>query len=182
MNRAIQRIAKYGAAAAASVALTIGSIGAVHAQAAPAVQPAAAQASAAAWTPVDSARLGQARGGFSTSTGLELSLGIERTVSLNGDLITRSTVQVADVRAMTAEQASAVQDAFSSVNLVQNGAKNTIDSRSLVPGTFVQNTLNDQMIGTRTVISTTVNSAGMMKELNFMSSVRDASLNALGGR
>ncbi|MBC7505531.1 MAG: hypothetical protein H7267_07395 [Sandarakinorhabdus sp.] len=134
------------------------------------------------WIAVDGRRLSRARGGFSTAGGLELSLGIERTVSVNGDLVSRSTIQVADLRAMNPEQAQAVKTAFSSVNLIQNGVKNAIDPGSLAPGTFVQNTLNDQMIGTRTVISTTVNSAGLMKELNFMSSVKDASLNALGGR
>lgn len=134
------------------------------------------------WIAVDGRRLSRARGGFSTAGGLELSLGIERTVSVNGDLVSRSTVQIADLRAMNSEQAQAVTNAFSSVTLVQNGVKNAIDPGSLAPGTFVQNTLNDQMIGTRTVISTTVNSAGLMKEFNFMSSVKDASLNALGGR
>lgn len=132
------------------------------------------------WAPVDSARLGQARGGFSTPGGLELSLGIERIVSLNGDVVSRSTIQIADVRGMSADHAKAVNEAFSSVSLVQNGARNSIDPGSMAPGTFVQNTLNDQMIGTRTVITTTVNSAALMKELNFMSSVREASVNALG--
>ena len=134
------------------------------------------------WIAVDGRRLSRARGGFSTAGGLELSLGIERSVSVNGDLVSRSTVQIADLRAMNPEQAQAVKTAFSSVTVIQNGVKNAIDPGSLAPGTFVQNTLNDQMIGTRTVISTTVNSAGLMKELNFMSSVKDASLNALGGR
>lgn len=134
------------------------------------------------WMAVDDHRLAKARGGFSTVSGLELSLGIERTVSLNGDLVSRSTIQIADLRSMNLEQAQAIKNAFSSVSLVQNGVKNAFDPGSVAAGTFVQNTLNDQMIGTRTVISTTVNSAGLMKELNFMSSVKDASVNALGGR
>lgn len=134
------------------------------------------------WIPVAPARLDRSRGGFSASPSLQLSLGIERTVTVNGELISRSIVQVPDLRAMSAEQASALRQAFSAVELVQNGAKNTLANSNLTPGTFVQNTLNDQVIGTRTVISTTVNSAAMMKELNFMSSVRDASVYALGGK
>jgi hypothetical protein len=133
------------------------------------------------WKPVSQARLGAARGGFSTAGGLELSLGIERTVSINGVLSVRSSFYIADLRSIGKTQAEALTKALSETNLSQSGRLNSAAAQGLLPGTFVQNSLNDQAIETRTVISTAVNSAGMMKEINFMSSVRDASINALGG-
>jgi hypothetical protein len=45
----------------------------------------------------------------------------------------------------------------------------------------VQNTLNGQTIGTQTVISANVNSASLMKDLNFNAGLRDAGIRAIPG-
>lgn len=125
------------------------------------------------WTPVPASQLEQARGGFTTPAGLQLSLGIERMVLLNGEIVSRSSLQIADMRAITPAEAESARAALGATNLVQNGAGNVFATSGLA-GTFIQNSLNDQTIASHTVISSTVNSGSMMTGLNFNESVRDA--------
>lgn len=78
----------------------------------------------AGWVPVDEGVLDQARGGFTVGPGLQLTLGIEREVSINGDVVSRTSVQLADISRLGAEQAQQASDALSAVKLVQNGRDN----------------------------------------------------------
>ena len=135
------------------------------------------------WRPVDDAHLASMRGGFVTPSGLMLSLGIERSVSINGALVAQTSFNISDVRAISSSEAGALRDAMQPV-VTQRGAGNLLPSSlgQLGPGNVVQNSLNDQVIGTRTVISTAINSGSVLKEINFMSSVRDASTGALAPR
>lgn len=130
------------------------------------------------WEPVGADQLDQARGGFTTPAGLELSLGIERLVTINGDVVARTSVQIADIRAISGAEALKAREALSATALVQNGAGNFFTGDS-VTGTFIQNSLNDQVIRSQTVISSTVNSTSIMKDLNFNQSVRDAAIQAI---
>ncbi len=137
----------------------------------------AAQAAPAGWVAVDGATLEQARGGFTTPGGLAVSLGIERLVSINGELVSRTSFQIADVGKLDAEQARQTSAALSAVKLIQNGGANMVTtgfSGDTLAGTVIQNTLNDQHIESRTVINASVNSIGLLKTLNFHGNVSDA--------
>ena len=60
-----------------------------------------AAASQDGWEPVSAERLDETRGGFTTPAGLEVSLGIQRLVTINGDIVAKTTLQIADIRAIT---------------------------------------------------------------------------------
>lgn len=131
------------------------------------------------WTPVEAGVLDKMRGGFITVTGLEVSLGIERLVTLNGNVVAHTRLEIADVARLTEQQARQAHEALSSVNVVQSGHDN-IAAQALASGlagngaTLVQNSLNGQQIDTRTVINSSVNSNGLLTSLNFLGSVGDA--------
>ncbi|MGZ8289999.1 MAG: hypothetical protein ACXWVG_14640 [Telluria sp.] len=138
-----------------------------------------AAASQDGWVPVSAEVLDDTRGGFTTPTGLEVSLGIQRIVTINGDVVAQTSLQIADIRAMTGAEALNAQEALSATTLVQNGTGNVFTGEG-ISGTFIQNSLSDQIIRTQTVISSTVNSSSLLKDLNFNQSVRDAALQGIG--
>jgi hypothetical protein len=162
-------------AAATWAAPTLADTGATGVTAASAAT--AMPAAAAGWTAVDDADLDLARGGFTTGNGLMVSLGIDRLVSINGEVVARSRIDVADLSRIDARQAQQTSEALSSVKLVQNGGGNIYragEIGSALGGIIVQNSLNNQVIRTDTVISSTVNSAGLLSALNFQRSLQDA--------
>lgn len=137
----------------------------------------------AGWVPVDEGVLDQARGGFAVGSGLELTLGIEREVSINGNVVSRTSLQLTDISRLSAEQAQQVSDALSAVKLVQNGRDNFYVgamSTQILGGTVIQNSLNDQLIRTHTVIHSSVNSMALLTTLNFHGSLGDAITRAAG--
>lgn len=137
------------------------------------------------WPPVNDAQLDRMRGGFDTAGGLTVALGIERLVSINGDIIARTSVAIADLNHLSVEQARQTRDALSSVKLIQNGSDNIYqagDASRVIGGVVIQNTLNDQLIRSQTVISSTVNSASLLKTLNFQGSLSDALTSAVSAR
>jgi hypothetical protein len=151
----------------------------------PAEAAVAATASGLLWACVDDGVLDGARGGFTRSDGLMVSLGIDRLVSINGDVVARSRIDIADLGRLNADQARQTSDALSSVKLVQNGDANiyrTGDLSAALGGIVVQNSLNDQAIRTETVIRSTVNSAGLLNTLHFQSTLQDALARAVGTR
>jgi hypothetical protein len=134
-------------------------------------------AAPAAWIAVDSATLARHRGGLSTPAGLHVSLGVERLVSINGQLLSRTSFQIADIGMLGVEQARQTSAALSEVKLIQNGGDNMMlagFSSDMLAGTVIQNTLSDQRIDSRTVISASVNSVGLLKTINFQGSLSDA--------
>jgi len=145
-----------------------------------------------AWRAVDASELDAARGGFQLPSGLAVGLGIERSVAVNGELVTQTRFAIADVRNLTAQQAAVARDAMSSLQLVQNGRATSVDPLSpsmagaaLPPGlgaTIVQNSLDNQRIQSQTVIDASVNSLDGYKSLNFSSSVLNALARAATGR
>ena len=142
-----------------------------------------AQASPPGWTPVDSAMLDTLRGGFTVAGGLQVSLGIERLVTINGEVVSRTSVQLADLGRMNAEQARETSAALSAVKLIQNGSDNIYTagfSSDTLGGTVIQNTLDGQRIESSTIINSTVNSIGLLKTMNFSGNVSDAIARAAG--
>ncbi|MEO8407109.1 MAG: hypothetical protein ABI476_01600 [Oxalobacteraceae bacterium] len=126
--------------------------------------------------------LDQMRGGFDTGSGLLVSFGIQRAVYINGNLVTTTSFHIPDVSKVTSAQAAMLGSAAGTVNVVQNGPGNTIQSGALsqaVAGTVIQNSLNNQHIQNLTIIDTTTNSLGMLKSLNSQSALKDALSNSL---
>ena len=136
----------------------------------------------AGWRLVGSATLDRTRGGFTTAAGLSLSLGIERMVSINGEVVSHTNFQIADVGNISSGEARRAHDAINSATLVQNGANNFVvgDPLSASRGTFVQNSLNGQTISSQTIISSSVNSMSLLKDLNFQGALRDATIRGIG--
>lgn len=133
--------------------------------------------------PVAAATLDAARGGFEVAGGLALSLGIERVVSVNGEIMARTNIAIPDLAAMTAEQARLTQDALGAARMIQIGGNNYAAADLNLPNgaTLVQNTLSGQDIRTATTISSTVNSMSLIKDINFQSTIRDAVIRSPGG-
>ncbi|WP_426100277.1 hypothetical protein [Massilia sp. TSP1-1-2] len=138
---------------------------------------AAAQAAPAGWIAVDSATLERSRGGFITAGGLTVSLGIERLVSINGSVVSRTSFHIADIGRLDAEQARQTGATLSAIKLIQNGGDNMMLaglSNDTLSGMVIQNTLNDQRIDSKTIINASVNSIGLLKTINFNGNVSEA--------
>lgn len=137
----------------------------------------------AGWQLVASAALDNVRGGFTTPEGLSLSLGIDRMVSINGEVVSHINFQIANLSNITSDEARQARAALNTVQLVQNGANNFAfgDPLAAGRGTIVQNSLDGQAIGTQTIINSSVNSMSLIKDMNFQASLRDAGIQAIGG-
>ena len=138
-----------------------------------------------AWLTVSNKRLDKMRGGFDLGLGMMVSFGISRATYVNQELVTSLTLQLGNLSKLTAQQA---QNLSQQINMqpqvIQNGSGNVVDSGALnLPlGTYVQNTLNNQVLRTQTVIDITTNGLSMLKNSNFQTTVQDAITNALGRR
>jgi len=132
--------------------------------------------------PVDADALDRTRGGFEVAGGLSLSLGIERVVSVNGEILARTNIAIPDLSAMTADQARLTQDALGAAHMIQIGGNNYAAADLNLPNgaTLIQNTLNGQDIRTATTITSTVNSMSLLKDLNFQNTIRDAVVRSPG--
>ena len=142
---------------------------------------------AAAFDPscaVDQETLDAARGGFLTGDGLMVNLGLERMVSINGNVVERSELQLGDVGKLARGEASLSSEAVGQLRLIQNGDVRTVtgNAQNLLGGTVIQNSLNDQMIRNQTSINATVNTAGMLRALNFGTSLNNALSTAVAPR
>ena len=115
--------------------------------------------------------LDQMRGGFFSDTGLRVSLGIERSVLINGKVETSSTLTIPDLQLFsgTGMQATLTGPAFS---LVQNGPGNTftLAPNAIAFGTVVQNTLDNQAIAGLTKINASVSNLGLVRFMDLTSS------------
>jgi hypothetical protein len=125
---------------------------------------------------VDSATLDEARGGFLGDDGLIVNLGLERLVSINGNVVERTQLQLGDVGKLARGETSLSTQAVGELRLIQNGDVRMMagNAQNLLGGTIIQNSLNDQMIKNQTSINATVNTAGMLRALNFGTSLNNA--------
>jgi hypothetical protein len=132
--------------------------------------------------PVANARLATVRGGFDLGGGLEASLGIERAVYIDGNLVTYTSVNIPDLAHVTTQQAMALASALSTVN-VQSGPGNTFDPSSLgktTAATVIQNTLNNQVIRNITTLNVGVNTLGAFRDEGMQQALQAAQIQALG--
>lgn len=136
--------------------------------------PACGADAAGDWVPVADAALSDMRGGFITTGGLEVALGIERIVSINGEEVSRVTL-------FALGAAGTSFNAGDSARLIQQGGNNVFGGMLDQAGaTFVQNSLNNQAIRTDTLISANVNSAGLLREMNVNHAMSLAAITAAG--
>ncbi|WP_229218330.1 hypothetical protein [Rugamonas apoptosis] len=134
------------------------------------------------WVAVDDSRLEAARGGLDAGNGLILSLGVERLVSINGNVVASSNFTLSDVGKVVAGHGALAGDALAALTLVQNGAGNVFDATltgQAAGALVIQNSASDQLIRSQTTISTVVNSLSLLKSLNFEGGLRDALSNAV---
>lgn len=125
--------------------------------------------------------LDRMRGGFVLEDAdLEISLGIERAVSINGELITTTRL---DIPSLTPEGASqAIVSIGTLGTIVQNGSGNSVANMEALlnsPIFFVQNSMDNQAIQTMTVINATVSNLDLQQSLAISSSISQAVLNSL---
>ena len=146
-----------------------------------------ASAAPQGWNAVEPATLDRLRGGLAGPGTLMVSLGIERLVSINGEVVARTSFHLADMASLSVEQARQTSAALSGVKLIQNGSDNIVQAAfaegamsDALSGTIIQNTLSDQQIESRTVINSSVNSLGLLKTINFNASVSDAIMRGAG--
>ena len=133
---------------------------------------------------VDSATLDATRGGFLTADGLVVTLGLERLVSINGNVIERTQMQLGDIGKLARGEGTLARDALGELRLIQNGDVRTMagNAQNLLGGTVIQNSLNDQVIKNQTSINATVNTAGMLRALNFGTNLNNALSTAVAPR
>jgi len=137
------------------------------------------------WKAVSNDQLDTLRGGFETGNGMTVSFGLVRTVTINGDVVNRTSFNLPDVSKISAEQARAVSAAIAETSVVQNGSGNVVSDSvrsQLAGGTLIQNSLNNQTIQTLTVINAGVNSLGLFKSLNLQNALKDSLFGSLGSR
>ncbi len=103
-----------------------------------------------------------ARGGFTTASGVAVSLGIERIVTVDGQVVARSDMRLGDLGRLVSGQAAAP----AADNLT----------------TVVQNSLNDRAIGTATIIHASVAAQGLLQTMHFQSTLANAINAAAAGR
>ena len=135
-------------------------------------------------TVLDDAVMDGLRGGFETPGGLMLSFGIERLVYINGELLSTTSLNVADLGTLVGGSAEAAKalTVGSTVGLIQNGPNNTFDASMISSGAFatvIQNTLNDQTILSVTTINATVNSMDMLQANRIGDSLKSTVNSAL---
>lgn len=139
------------------------------------------------WVSVSDHYLDTLRGGFDIGQRLRLSFGIERSVTINGQLVSQVQFNLPDVTRIQADTAKSVSDALAAAGIVlQNGPGNQVANNTGIAGTtaplVIQNSLNDQSISSRTVINTSVNSMSLFKAGNFQIGLKDALLGSLLNR
>lgn len=126
---------------------------------------------------VESSTLDGYRGGFTTDSGLTVTLGLERIVTINGNVAEQTQVNFGDLGRLASGQATLSPDALGQLRLIQNGAGSDFAVQmgsNALGGTVIQNTLNDQLIRSQTIINATVNAGGMLQALNFQSTLANA--------
>lgn len=122
---------------------------------------------------LDDAMLDAFRGGFDMGNGLRISFGIMRSISINGELVSRTGFNFPDLKSMTPAQANHTVNTAEQVRVILP---------ELTGAAIVQNSLNNQRISTLTEINTAVNSMALIKSMNASSTLQDALLGSVGVR
>jgi len=119
--------------------------------------PAMAQGPPEGWTAAPDERLEEARGGFENASGLLVALGVERMVEVNGVVVARNRVELADVARLASSP----------------------DAGAALAPMLVQNNASGQLIRSLTTIDLTVNALSTLKGLNLEGNLRQALSNVI---
>lgn len=133
---------------------------------------------------VDPAVLDAVRGGFAYGDNLLVTLGIDRLVQVNGNIVEQHSVQFGDVGKLASGQVQLSGDALGT-RLIQNGQPAGMVFElpgGALGGTVIQNSLNDQLISNQTTIRASVNNAGVLQTMNFNASLSQALNHAISPR
>ena len=126
--------------------------------------------------PVSEKVLDRMRGGFqSDPNGPMMSFGIQRSVYINGQLVSSTVLTIPNLLQLTNNPSNAF-------TLVQNGGGNAMTTHpSLLPPlmTVIQNSLDHQTIQNQTVINATVAALSLNRALALGNAVTQANLNAI---
>lgn len=124
------------------------------------------------------------RGGFVTDSGLAVSLGLERIVTINGNVADSSRIDFGDLGSLAAGRTTLPADAANQLRIIQNGggAIGVDFGPSALGGTVIQNSLNNQLINNATIINASVEARGMLQTMNFQNTLSNALNTAVNGR
>ncbi len=130
---------------------------------------------------LDTHSLDEVRGGFEMpGSGLKFSIGIERAVFINGNLVTTQVLVAKDLQQATGGGAAGAIPAAGAVAVIQNGPGNSIGQISPnLAGTVIQNTLNDQKIQSVTTINASVNSLQAVRAMSVQNAVQTGIISSL---
>lgn len=130
--------------------------------------------------------LDEIRGGFELEgSSLKFSIGIERAVFINGNLVATTVLVPKDIQQATnsANVTNAVPGiSTSTLGVIQNGPGNNISTQQIgqnVAGTVIQNTLNDQKIQNVTTINATVNSMQTLRTMSLHNTIQTGIVGSL---
>lgn len=119
---------------------------------------------------ISDGELGAMRGGIDTSSGAMISFGIERAVFVDGILQTVNTLNLPQLNSMF-NQALSDQMKTNLITFVRNGSGNVSSLNDLqlnIPN-VVQNSLDQKVIDTYTIINATIPNISSFRNMNISS-------------
>jgi hypothetical protein len=132
---------------------------------------------------VSPAVLDASRGGFTTPSGLSVTLGIERIVTVDGQVAARSELRLGDLGRLAAGTAPPPALAAVQSTLGPDGGGLTVRLGAMADGaTVIQNSLDGQAIANATIIHATVGTRGMLQAMHFQTTLANALNAAVTGR
>ena len=127
-------------------------------------------------TPVSEAVLDGMRGGFQRDpTGPIMSFGIERSVSLNGHLVSSTVLNIPDLTQFASNSSH-------TFTLIQTGGGNALTPHMSSLPTFmtaIQNSLDNQTLQNQTVINATVAALSLARSLALGNALSQATVDAI---
>lgn len=136
------------------------------------------------WMAVSDRALDRMRGGFDLGLGAGLlaRFGITRTLEINGDLVTQTTLNFDSGTKLTPAQTAQVSSQVAELGIVQNGPGNVYQPASGGSGLaiVIQNSKDNQHIVNRTVIDATSNAGRMIKNMNTRRTLNDSLARTVG--
>ena len=126
---------------------------------------------------LDTSALDEVRGGFELEgSSLKFTIGIERAVYINGNLVATNVLNLKDLQSTVGgtSVAGALPVAPSSALVVQNGAGNYVPTQVVQnpTATVIQNTLDNQKIQSVTTINASVNSIQMTRAMSVQNAIQ----------
>lgn len=137
---------------------------------------AADRALGAEWKPIDTSRLDGMRGGFVVPSGFVVSFGIERVVSVNGEVVSSTQLRIPDIARITADQAQLLASLRDS-QVVQVGAGTVVAGGT--HGLVIQNALDGQTISARTSLDVSLNTLQLHRDSLLGAAITSAVIGGL---